>query len=144
MSATLDTNVLVYACDQASPVHKRALDFVQQLAAGPELLHLFWPVVMGYLRIATHPTIFEQPLSYADAMANIDDLLTRSHIRVTGENDGFWASYTRVTERVAPRGNLVPDAHVVALMRQHGVATVWSRDRDFRKFDGITARDPFK
>ena len=41
------------------------------------------------------------------------------------------------------RGNLVPDAHVVALMRQHGVSTIWSHDRDFVKFPGISVRDPF-
>jgi predicted nucleic acid-binding protein len=42
-----------------------------------------------------------------------------------------------------PRGNLVPDAHLVALMQQQGVATIWTADRDFRKFDGITVLDPF-
>jgi uncharacterized protein len=28
-------------------------------------------------------------------------------------------------------------------MRQHGISTVWSHDRDFRKLSGITVRDPF-
>jgi predicted nucleic acid-binding protein len=28
-------------------------------------------------------------------------------------------------------------------MRQHGVGTIYTRDRDFRRFDGITAEDPF-
>ena len=37
----------------------------------------------------------------------------------------------------------VPDAHLVALMREHGVVTMWSNDRDFRKFDGITVKNPF-
>jgi predicted nucleic acid-binding protein len=41
------------------------------------------------------------------------------------------------------RGNLVPDAHLVALMRQHGVSTIWSHDRDFLKFPGIKVQDPF-
>jgi predicted nucleic acid-binding protein len=38
---------------------------------------------------------------------------------------------------------LVPDAHVVALMHQHGVRTIWTRDRGFRRFRGIEAHDPF-
>jgi predicted nucleic acid-binding protein len=42
-----------------------------------------------------------------------------------------------------PRGNDVPDAHIAALMRQHGVRLIYTRDRDFRRFDGIDARDPF-
>jgi predicted nucleic acid-binding protein len=28
-------------------------------------------------------------------------------------------------------------------MRQHGVRIIWTRDRDFRRFDGIEPRDPF-
>lgn len=28
-------------------------------------------------------------------------------------------------------------------MHQHGISTIWTHDRDFRKFDGITVRDPF-
>jgi predicted nucleic acid-binding protein len=38
---------------------------------------------------------------------------------------------------------LVPDAHLVALMRENGVRRIWTSDRDFRRFDGIEARDPF-
>jgi uncharacterized protein len=48
-----------------------------------------------------------------------------------------------VSDVFKPRGSLVADAHLVALMHQHGIATIWSRDRDFRKFEGITVRDPF-
>ena len=48
-----------------------------------------------------------------------------------------------VASDVTPRGNLVPDAHLVALVREHGVSTSGSHDRDFRKFRGITVKDPF-
>jgi uncharacterized protein len=48
-----------------------------------------------------------------------------------------------VAGAVPVRGNLVPDAHIVALMRQHGVSTIWSHDRDFLEFKGISVRDPF-
>jgi predicted nucleic acid-binding protein len=37
----------------------------------------------------------------------------------------------------------VPDAHLVALMLENGVRTIMTRDRDYRKFRGITVRDPF-
>jgi hypothetical protein len=29
-------------------------------------------------------------------------------------------------------------------MRQHGVRLIYTRDRDFRRFDGLDARDPFE
>jgi len=38
-------------------VHTSAQTLLARLAAGPGLVYLFWPAVMGYLRIVTHPTI---------------------------------------------------------------------------------------
>ena len=41
------------------------------------------------------------------------------------------------------RGNLVPEAHVVALIVENGVRTICARDRDYRRFPAIEPRDPF-
>lgn len=143
MTVTLDTNVLLYASDESSGFHAPAIELLESLAKGPDLVYVFWPVALGYLRISTHPAIFQKPLSAAEAMANVDDMVSRPHVRTGGEADGFWDSYREVTGAVTVRGNLVPDAHIVALMRQHGVSTIWSHDRDFHKFSGIRVRDPF-
>jgi toxin-antitoxin system PIN domain toxin len=143
MSQTVDTNVLVYATHTASPFHDRARALVEHLVAGPSLAYILWPTVLGYLRIVTHPNILGSPLSSDEAMANIEALTAPSHVRVAGEGNDFWASFRAVAADVKPRGNLVPDAHLVGLMREHGVSTIWSHDRDFRKFRGITVKDPF-
>lgn len=143
MSQTVDTNVLVYATHTASPFHGRARSLVEYLVAGPSLAYVLWPAILGYLRIVTHPTILGSPLSSDEAMSNIEAVIAPSHIRVAGEGDDFWPSFRTVTADVNPRGNLVPDAHLVALMLEHGVSTIWSHDRDFRKFRGITVKDPF-
>ncbi len=143
MSQTLDTNVLVYATHTASPFHPRARALVEHLVAGPALAYLLWPIITGYLRIVTHPTILGTPLTTAEATSNVEAMLAPSHIRVAGEGDGFWRSFQSVAADVKPRGNLIPDAHLVALMREHGVSTIWSNDRDFRKFRGIRVKDPF-
>jgi uncharacterized protein len=142
VSVTVDANVLVYASNEADPLHGQALELVQRLSAGPALIYLFWPAIMGYLRIVTHPSILPAPLSPSDAVANVSTLLERAHVRALGEADGFWTLY-RETARQDTAGNHVPDAHLTALMRQHGVATIYTRDRDFRRFEGIEVRDPF-
>jgi toxin-antitoxin system PIN domain toxin len=143
VTATVDTDVLLYASDESSAFNARASTLLQMLGAGPDLVYLFWPVVLGYLRVSTHPAIFQAPLSTADATANVDDLVSRAHVRTCGEVEGFWDTYRRVGRDTPTRGNLVPDAHIVTLMRQYGVTTIWSHDRDFRKFPGIDVRDPF-
>jgi toxin-antitoxin system PIN domain toxin len=143
MSETVDANLLLFASDVESPRHQQALERVRRFAAGPELLYVFWPVAMAYLRIATHPSIFARPLEPARARAGLSSLLRRPHVRCPGEQDGFWSVFEETVAGDVVRGNLVPDAHLVALMRQHGVRTIWTADRDFRRFTGITVRDPF-
>lgn len=143
MSQTLDINVLVYATDRGSPFHDKAKLLVERFLTGPDLVYLLWPVALGYLRIVTHPGLLDAPLSPEAAARNIDQFVAQPHVRFVGEGDGFWSVYRRVADPVRPKGNLVPDAHLVALMRQHGISTIWTHDRDFRKFEGITVRDPF-
>ena len=142
MSATVDANVLVYATNESDPVHATARHLVQRLGRGPDLVYLFWPAIMGYLRIVTHPAILPRPLGAPDAIANVSALLERRHVRTPGEGDGFWDVF-RSASTGRLRGNAVPDGHLVGLMRQHGVTTIYTRDRDFRRFDGIRVHDPF-
>ena len=143
MSYTIDANVLLYASDESSPVHAPARAFVERLAAGPEIAYLFWPTVMTYLRIATHAAVFARPLSAAEAIGNVEQLLVRPHVRTTGEQERHWERFRQVADDALPAGNLVPDAHLVALMLENDVRTIWTRDRDFRRFTGIEVRDPF-
>ena len=64
-------------------------------------------------------------------------------MRAPGEQPAFWPRYRSVASDAAPTGNLVPDAHIVALMLENEVRTIWTHDRDFRRFKGIDVRDPF-
>lgn len=143
MSVTVDANILLYASDEQSPRHDAAAALLAQLAAGPGLVYLFWPVAMAYLRIATHPNIFDQPLDPAEARQNLSQFIGRAHVRCPGEAEGFWQAYQDLVGADTIRGNLVTDSHIAALMSQHGVTTIFTADRDFRRFTGITSRDPF-
>lgn len=143
MSCTVDTNVLIHASNRDSARHEQARGLLRRLGHGPELVTLFWPVLLGYLRIVTSIRILPDPLSGEEASANVERLLARPHIRAVGECDGFWPLYRRVADPVPVRGNLVTDAHIATLMHQHGVREIWTHDRDFRKFDGVVVRDPF-
>ena len=143
MSFAIDANLLLYASDEESLLHARATELLDDMARGPELVYLFWPTAMAYLRIATHPAIFARPLSHADARSNLESLLSLPHVQTAGEGERFWRRFVEVAEDARPTGNLVPHAHVVALMREHGVRTIWTRDRDYRTFSGIRVHDPF-
>lgn len=142
MSYAIDVNVLLYASDADSPLHHRASAFLRQCVSGREVFCLAWVSLMSYLRMATHPAIFSRPLAHEEAARNVEALLAVPHCRVISEEEGFWDRYREVTQDVPTRGNLVPDAHLAALLSQHGVVTLYTHDRDFRKFGFLDVRDP--
>lgn len=143
MSVALDVNVLLYAVNADDPRQRTAREALSELAEGTEVVYLFWPVVMGFLRIATRVGTFRNPLSTTKAVGMITDLQALDHVYTPGEDARFWATFSEVVAEERVRGDLVSDAHIVALMRRHGVRTIVTHDRDFRRFDGIRVRDPF-
>jgi len=98
---------------------------------------------MSYLRISTHAAIFANPLSTEEAIGNIEAFLRVPHMRVLSEEDGFWNVFREVTAGLAVRANAVPDAHLAAVLKQHGVVTLYTNDSDFRKFRFLDVRNPF-
>lgn len=141
MRAAIDTNILLYSVNRSDPAWGASSALIEHLARGPELLYLFWPVIMGFLCLSTHPAFSDEALTPSEAMGFIRDLVERSHVRTPGEEDGFLDLY-RATASAGTRGKDVTDAHIAALMRQHGVQVIYTRDRDFRRFDGIRVIDP--
>ncbi len=144
MSYSLDANIFLYASDRSSPYFSEAGKFLKTCATDQELCYVSWPTLMAYLRIATHPRIFAHPLSPTEVLSNINMFLNLSHVRTLAEGEGFLACYEEVTRQVHVRGNLVPDAHLVALLRQHAINILYTADSDFRKFAWLTVKNPLE
>ena len=142
MSATVDSHVLIYATDESSPFHGQALGLLNELSTGPPTFYVFWPVVLRYVRLVTDPALFEHPLAEDKATENVGRLLDRPSVVAVGFEDGFWDAFPRAAIDVYMRADFVAHGYLVALMREHGVPTIWSRDREFRHFQGITVKDP--
>ncbi|HVE50533.1 MAG TPA: TA system VapC family ribonuclease toxin [Casimicrobiaceae bacterium] len=144
MSFGVDVNILLYASDRGSPLQPSAARFLEKCVVEREVFCLAWITLMSYLRMATHPSIFAKPLTHDAAARNVESLLALPHVRVIGEEENFWSAYRLATRDVPTRGNLVPDAHLATILRQNGVGTLFTRDRDFRKFAFLDVRDPLQ
>lgn len=142
MSYAVDANILLYASDTSSPQYRDAHEFLTGCTKQSELWYVPWSIVMAYLRIATHPRIFSHPLTPREAAGNIQSLLQLPQVRPLSEAEGFFDMYQDVMKDFPVRGNLVPDAHLAALLRQHEVRKLYTMDRDFRKFDFLDVRNP--
>jgi len=142
LSYSVDVNLLLYASDRASPHHRAAFRFLEERRSQPELFCIAWPMLMSYLRIATHQSIFAEPLSPSEALGNVAALLGLRQVRALSEQEGFPGGVPRDRRELPVRGNLVPDAHLAAILQQHGIRTLYTKDVDFRRFGFLEIRDP--
>ena len=124
-------------------LHRPARALVERLSAGPDLLYLFWPTILAYLRITTNPRSSGTDRPADRATENIDGLLRLPHVVSPGGGQAVLGHVSRRQEVRLARGNMVPDTHLATLMREHGVRILYTRDRGFRRFDFLDVRDPF-
>jgi toxin-antitoxin system PIN domain toxin len=144
MSYSFDANLLLYASDESSEFHVRAKAFVIGRREDSDILCLTWPVLMAYQRIATHPSIFTKPMSAETAWGNVQQLLKLPRTRVIQEMASFALDYAEVSKSAGVYGNLVPDAHIATILRQHGVRKFYTADTDFKKFGFLEVVNPLK
>lgn len=108
MSYSIDANILIYASNRESPYHKQAIEFLSTCLKDSEPIYLCWPTVFSYLRISTHPNIFNAPLSPDEAIHNVETLRASSHVRFIHEGDQFWDRYSEINNDQIIRGIWCP------------------------------------
>ena len=139
----LDTNILVYARRAESAHHTAAAKLLKTLAEGDVPWALPWPCVYEFLRVVTHPRVFDPPTPLDAALEDLDSLLDSPSLSLLGEGPSHPAHMIRSIESGRAVGNLAHDAHIAALAVEHGVSELWTTDGDFARFPGLRSHNPF-
>jgi toxin-antitoxin system PIN domain toxin len=139
----LDTNILVHAHRSGTAHHQAALALLSELSEGPAPYALFWPSLYEFLRVVTHHRVFDPPSPLAAALEAIGDLVAPPVVRVLSETPRHQALLERVIRETRVTGNLIHDAHLVALALEHGVHEILTLDGDFARFPQVASRNPF-
>jgi len=93
-------------------------------------------VLSGFLRIVTHPRIFDPPSLLKDALAFVEEVLDQPHCVRVQPGQRHWEIFVQLCRDSGARGNLVPDAYLAALAIESGSEWITS-DRDFGRFPGL-------
>jgi len=136
----LDTNILVYAHRQEFPEHEAARRLLFELAEGPDLWGLPVFCIGEFLRVVTHPRLLTPPSPLAVATGDLELLLESGSVRVLAPGERFASLLLEVVREAKATGNLIFDAQIVALCREHGVETLLTDDRDLLRFPAIRVR----
>jgi len=138
----VDTNLLVYAHRKDSQWHGSAEPAVRSLAEGAAPWAIPWPCLHEFLAIVTHPRIYAPPTPHAAAAAQVEAWLASPSLVLLTEGPGYWDVLGPLLDLSKARGGQVHDARVAALCLHHRVSELWTADRDFSRFSGLTTRNP--
>jgi len=136
----VDSNILVYSRRREFPKHQPALYALRELAEGdvPWALPLF--CIGEFLRVVTHPRLFDPPTEPSAALRFVDALLESPTVRLLLPGRDFHRIFGRLIEQASVSGNGVFDTQIAALCIESGVGEILSEDRDFLRFQAIRLR----
>jgi toxin-antitoxin system PIN domain toxin len=141
----VDTNVLLYAADTSSEFHRPCRSLLEAARSGPTPWFLTWGIVYEFLRVATHPRVYARPRTAPEAHGFLRALLESPSARVLTATDRHGAVLSACLAEVPEaRGNLMHDLHTAALMREHGISRIITRDRGFHRFPFLDVVDPLR
>ena len=138
----VDTNILVYAHREDSLFHAAASKRVSELAEGPASWAIPWPCLHEFLAIVTHPRIYLPPTPLGRALDQVEAWLASPTLALLAESTTHWPTLRALLAAGQIVGPRIHDGRVAALCRQHGVRELWSADRDFSRFTGLSVVNP--
>ena len=113
-----------------------------ELAQGPAIWAVPWTCLHEFLAIVTHPRIYAPPTPLARALDQVDAWFQSPTLALLTEPVEHWRTLRALIAGGRIAGPQVHDARVAALCRQQGVRELWSADRDFSRFAGLTVVNP--
>lgn len=137
----VDANLLLYAYYPRAAQHAAARRWLEQVLSGPELVRFAWMTIWAFLRIATNPRAFEQPLSFAEAAAAARSWLDQPCAGILEPGERHWEILLEVAGGGQATGPLLTDAALAAIAMEHG-AVLHTTDRDFARFPGLKHVNP--
>ena len=137
----LDANILLYSYDSSSGLHLACRTWLETALNSEETVALPWQTLLAFVRISTNARAVRRPLSGPQACSIVNSWLERPNVSVIGAGERFWEIFREQVIDAKVAGPLVTDAALAALALEHG-ATLYSTDRDFRRFKALKHVDP--
>jgi uncharacterized protein len=145
MAGLIDTSILLYAANRDAEEHADAVAFLGEAAGGVEPWFLTEGIIYEFLRVSTHPKVFEKPLTWKEGFRFIRPLLLSSRFDILVAGESHWILLEKVLGDLhRPSGNLFFDIRTVALMKEHGVREIYTTDTDFLQFRDLRVINPLK
>ncbi len=136
-----DVNVLVCAHRADTPDHLAYLTWLEDVINSDQGYGVSELVLSGFIRIVTHPRIFNLPSKLEEALLFVDQLRSQPNCFIIRPSDRHWGIFVGLCAAAGANGNLIPDAYLAALAIDSGSEWI-TTDRDYSRFPGLSWRHP--
>lgn len=137
----IDVNVMVYAHRPESPRHREFRRWFEGQMESDEPFGVSDLVMSGFLRIVTHPRIFDVPSSLEEALHVVAKVRAQRNCVWIRPGARHWEIFVQLCRSAGVKGNLVTDAFLAALAIESGSEWI-TADRDYSRFPGLRWRHP--
>lgn len=137
----MDVNVLVYAHREDVAHHVAYRTWLESLINGLGTFGYSDLVLSGFLRVVTHPRIFEEPSPLVSALKFVQQIKEGQNAVCIAPGTRHWDIFRHCLETLEACGNDVADAYHAALAIEWDCEWV-SADKGFRRFKGLKLRHP--
>ena len=137
----VDVNVLVYAHRTDVPRHDAYRNWLEALINGNQAYGVSDMVLSGFLRVITHPRVFNPPSDLATGLVFADTVRSQPNAVLIAPGQKHWDIFRSLCETTNAKGNLIPDAYLAALAIESGSEWI-TTDRDYSRFPGLKWRHP--
>jgi uncharacterized protein len=139
----MDVNVLVYAHREDVKDHRAYRDWLESVVNSNTAYGFSELVLSGFIRVVTHPKVFETPSSLEVAIAFAQQIRTVEHAVRLAPGRTHWDLFLRCAQSISAQANDIPDAYHAALALEWDCDWV-TTDKGFRRFKGLRVRHPLK
>jgi len=136
-----DVNLLIHAYNSNSPVHRSAREWWEGLLSHEAPVGLPWVVLLGFIRISTHPRVLDNPIPVDRACQHVESWLRQPQVLLLHPGERHASLLLDLLRRLGTAGNLTTDAHLAALGIEHQ-AVIHTTDADFARFPGLRWINP--
>lgn len=136
-----DVNLLLYAHNEAAPLHAPARAWWEDLLAREHPVGIPWAVLFGFVRLVTHSRVLTDPLTPGAALDRVEAWLAMPSVRILEPGPRHLEIVRALFDATGVAGSLTTDTHLAALAIEHQ-SELCSNDADFARFPGLRWRNP--
>lgn len=137
----MDVNVLVYAYREDVAQHHQCHSWLESVVNGPVAFGYSELVLSGFLRVVTHPRVFEEPADVASALRFVNQFKNEPNAVCIAPGAMHWSIFVDFIKQINGKGNDIADAYHAALALEWHCEWV-TLDKGFKRFNGLKCRNP--